>query len=101
MSNKLIDLIIKYNELNEKEKKLFTEVIGIQVKEIPVMSSRSLQDILKEKQPEPYKRSLPYERYLPSPNPEPYPTIPIKDPPLRSSYPYYPLDIGLKGDNSP
>ena len=100
MSNKLVDLIIKYNELTPKEKKLFSEVIGIEIKEVPIITPRSVEDIMKPKHVEPYKPMRPYEKYVPLPDTQPYRGIPIQDLPSIPSYPYYPLDIRLQGDSS-
>lgn len=101
MSNKLVDLIIKYNELTPKEKKLFAEVIGIEIKEVPIITPRSIEDIIKPKQPykpEPYKPIYPYDKYTLIPDNQPYRTIPIYD--TTPSVPFYPLDIRLNGDSS-
>lgn len=71
MNNKLIDLIIKYNELTPKEKELFSEVIGIKIIEIPTITPRSIEDITKSLPPnttypdpyKPYSIPKPYQRY--------------------------------------
>lgn len=96
MSNKLVDLIIKYNELTPKEKKLFAEVIGIEIKEVPIITPRSIEDIIKPKQP--YKPIYPYDEYTFIPDNQPYRTIPIYD--TTPSVPLYPLGIRLDGDSS-
>ncbi len=64
MNNKLIDLIVKYNELTPKEKELFSEVIGIEVKKVPDVSLRSLEEILELfLQKQSHKQSNPARRY--------------------------------------
>lgn len=69
MNNKLIDLIIKYNELTPKEKELFSEVIGIEVKEVPTITPRSIEDTIKSLlpnriYPNPYEAYSTLEPYL-------------------------------------
>ena len=59
MNNKLIDLIVKYNELTPKEKELFSEVIGIEVKKVPDVSLRSLEEVLEPS----HRQSNPAQRY--------------------------------------
>lgn len=96
MSNKLVDLIIKYNELTPKEKKLFAEVIGIEIKEVPIITPRSIEDIIKPKQP--YKPIYPYDEYTFILDNQPYRTIHIYN--TTPLVPLYPLGIRLDGDSS-
>lgn len=64
MNNKLIDLIVKYNELTPKEKELFSEVIGIEVKKVPDVSLRSLEEVLEPfLQEQSHRQSNPAQRY--------------------------------------